>query len=222
MLCPWCQKNKIMYKNILTFLIVFFGLTYNQVVFAKEKCSMAETPANSRFKPIVLPKLRLAVNIPINYKAFKRSRTTLEIIDSGTYALMQCIARGGSGGRGYYREEVSVVPALTIKQAIQHRVLQNPGTKPSYYSANLNSNVPVTIVELHGPVFITTYAWFVNPQTQNIIELGTICDCNIDKTNMLKLLPRVLLLGNPNNPSSQDLEKIYQEISEKFISPSPN
>lgn len=189
------------FSFILTLIFLCYGLDYRSISQASPKlCSTNEKyePASKTYRTARLPELRIEVDIPSNYKTMKRRDGSVWILHRLDFEHLQCIAKGGGGGRGLYYEDIRLVGrdrSVTLKdQAIKlvGNRSERSGIRLLKYQKN---NISGYLIDVPSPVF--NHAAFVGTikgWENKILQIDASCDCDTKLRDVQGLLNRIRVL----------------------------
>ncbi|WP_206070985.1 hypothetical protein [Nodosilinea sp. P-1105] len=158
-------------------------------------------PASETLRTVELPDFGIAVAIPSNYRTMKRQDGSISILHPDDFALLQCVAQGGYGARGYYHESIQLVspdPAMSLRdQAIWSVGYQFDAAGrriPAYsqiraYNHNGISGYLVESISGYGVTFLGTY-----PGSNQLLEVSAACDCPVEMQDVETLLSHLTVL----------------------------
>lgn len=153
---------------------------------------IAEVPASESLRSLELPQLGVAIAIPETFKTRTLPDGTVEILDPGTFEVLQCVEQGGRAiaPRGTYSFRVRSLPNPS-GLALQDLLEQQGEMNPSPQSGNID-HIPVLMTRSE-PSY-TVRAWFSHPTSQRVILLIESCDCELEYDDMRLWLQRTRLL----------------------------
>ncbi len=186
-------------------------------------------PANTR-KTIQLKQFGINIDIPSNYRAMLHNDGKVEILDPGSFKMLQCIAsNSNTTGQGYPSDSFKLVPNsqnLSPKQIVAKRVKQlnsEYGT-PSITTHNWN-NVEVTILEVTNAPVDYAIAWYKLPNVDGVVEIdaGGV-DYSTNREVIVQLLETIRAIKSPAalgkqsklTPVDKDNRNILDDIGNKF------
>jgi hypothetical protein len=193
--------NLLGFCFILTLIPLGHALNDRSVAQAKPKlCSANEKyePASKTHRTTRLPDFRIEVDIPSNYKTMKRRDGSVWIVHRLDFEHLQCIAKGGGGGRGLYYEGIRLVErdrSVTLKdQAI--KLVGNrselSGIRLLKYQKN---NISGYLIDVPSPAF--NHAAFVGTikgWENKVLRIDASCDCDTKLKDVQSLLNRIRVL----------------------------
>ncbi|WP_157096809.1 hypothetical protein [Picosynechococcus sp. PCC 8807] len=143
---------------------------------------------SSSFREVVLERFGIKVDIPENYRTMLRQDGSVEILHPDVFKVVQCVARGGIGGSGSYREILSMVnrnSSLSLRQ----QAIQSAGYRGSHVMEYKNSHLSGHIIVSDGGY---TYHFLGNVTGQNkLLKVDIGCDCTLDVEAITSLLSRI-------------------------------
>ena len=155
-------------------------------------------PASTTTRTIELPDLGIRVQIPENYRAMRMEDGSVRIVHPDDFRWLECVARGGVGGGGYYFENIYRVerdPGMNLMlQARYHlgsRVQRDGSLFPAgiiqgrYQRSGLDGYIAREETGL-GVAFLGT----VN-NSRYLIGISPRCDCDVTLDDLADLLSRV-------------------------------
>jgi hypothetical protein len=155
-------------------------------------------PASETLRTLELRDFGIAVGIPSNYRAMKLQNGDVDILHPDDYEMLQCVARGGAGARGYYSETIRLVapdPTMSLRDqaiwAVGYGVEADGSRVPAYtqiieYNQNGLSGYVVESLSEYGATFLGTY-----PGGQKLLEVTAGCDCPVEIEDVTRLLSNV-------------------------------
>jgi hypothetical protein len=189
------------FSCILTLIFLYFNLDYGNVAQASPKlCSTKEKyePASKTYRTTRLPEFRIEVDIPSNYKTMKRRDGSVWILHRLDFEHLQCIAKGGGGGRGLYYEGIRLEDrdrSVTFKDQVIKLVSNGsdtPGIRLLKYQKN---NISGYLIDIPSPAF--NHAAFVGTikgWENKVLQIDASCDCDTKLKDVQGLLNRIRVL----------------------------
>lgn len=197
--------RKIEISSVLLFILTLISLchTLNNKKIAQagpKLCSTNEKyePASKTYRTTKLPEFKIEVDIPSNYRTMKRKDGSVWILHHLDFEHLQCIAKGGGGGRGLYYEGITLVDrdmSIPFKeQAI--RLVTNGNTSPGIrIFKHQQSNLSGYLMYIPSPAF--SHAGFVGTidgLENKVLEINAACDCDTKLKDVQSLLNRIRVL----------------------------
>jgi len=155
-------------------------------------------PASTTTRTIELSDLGIRVQIPENYRSMSMEDGSVRIVHPDDFAWLECVARGGFGGGGYYYESISRVerePGMTLLQQARFQVgsrRQQDGSlfptgiiQGRYQRSGLDGYIVRSETGL-GVAFLGT----VN-DSRELIRISPSCDCEVILEDLADLLSRI-------------------------------
>jgi hypothetical protein len=189
------------YFFILTLIFLCFGLDYRSVAQAKPKLCLTKEkyePASKTYRTTKLPEFRIEVDIPSNYKTMKRRDGSVWIVHRLDFEHLQCIAKGGGGGRGLYYEDIKLVDrdrSVILKDQATKLV----GNKSDLSGIRLfkyqKNNISGYLIDVPSPAF--NHAAFVGTikgWENKVLQIDASCDCDTKLKDVQSLLNRIRVL----------------------------
>lgn len=152
-------------------------------------------PAADTLRTVELPDFNIAVSIPENYRLMRRQNGEVEIAHPDDYEWLQCLARGGSGGHGYYSERINRVerdPSMSLREqaiwSVGYRTHADGSRTPSAtqvfpYQANGIDGYIATSQTGYSVTFLGTV-----PGLDGLLKVSAGCDCGVDIEDVADLL----------------------------------
>lgn len=159
-------------------------------------------PRSSTTRTLTLREWGIAVQIPENYRSMKLQNGVVMILHPDDFEMIQCIARGGQGGHGFYAETIELVPDdLTMDLREQARWSMGYGTNaqgdrvPSSdriipYQKGRISGYIITSQSGYGVSFLGTI-----PNQSRLLQVSAACDCEVGIESVTDLLENMTLLN---------------------------
>lgn len=163
-------------------------------------CATGETyaPAAATTRTVELANFGIQINIPSNYRTMRFQDGRVAILHPDDFALLQCLAQGGRGGRGYYSEQIQwVAPdnALTLREQAQWSMgfevtatgdRQPYATEVRAYEANGIAGYLSWTPGSYSVTFLGTI-----PGYEDLLSISASCDCEVEPEAVLTLLDGV-------------------------------
>lgn len=154
-------------------------------------------PTSPVDRVVALPQFQLQVTIPSNYRAIARQSGAVEILHPDDFAMIQCVARGGLGGHGYYSETINLVPdnpTQTLRE--QARWAMGYQETPQGRKAIASTVQPYDINGFSGFLVATDMGYSVTflgriPGDRRLLEVTAACDCPVGLEAVTDLLDRL-------------------------------
>jgi hypothetical protein len=117
------------------------------------------------------------------------------------FEWIQCLARGGNGGGGFYSEQISQVsrdPSMSLREqatwtagySVNRDGTRTPvATSITRYQQNGLDGYIVTSISGYSVTFLGT-----TPQSNQLLKVSASCDCEVDVEAVTDLLSRIRLL----------------------------
>ena len=142
---------------------------------------------SSSLRVVSLEQFGIQVSIPENYRTMLHQDGSVEILSPRDFAMTQCIAQGGRGGRGYYSESIEFVkqdPSLSLRE-----------------QASLSAGVAAQVIEYNQFPFFgyivtsgrrssVTFIGHIVGKTE-ILKVRAGCDCPVEVEDITTLLSRI-------------------------------
>ena len=158
-------------------------------------------PRSSTFRTVKLPDFGIEVDIPSNYRTMRRENGQVEILHPDDFAMVQCIAKGGYGGHGYYGESIALVkpdPSMSLRDQVMrsmgYSTDKDGNRKPfvtevlSYDKGDLSGYIATSYIG-YAVVFMGTL-----PGRNQILEVTAYCDCDVSVEELTHLLGNIRLM----------------------------
>ena len=155
-------------------------------------------PASTTTRTVELRDVGIAVAIPENYRAMRREDGTVLILHPDDFEWLQCLARGGNGGGGFYSENIRQIPRTPAMS------LREQATWTAGYNVNQDgirtpiatSVTPYQQNGLNGYVITSELGYSVTflgtiPNSDQLLGVSASCDCEVDVEALTNLLSRI-------------------------------
>lgn len=158
-------------------------------------------PRSTTTRIIELRDFGIAVAIPENYRAMRQQNGSVSILHPDDFEWIQCLARGGDGGGGFYSEQIRQVnrdPAMSLREqatwtagySVNRDGTRTPAaTSITHYQQNGLDGYIVTSISGYGVTFLGT-----TPGSNQLLEVSASCDCDVEVEAVTDLLARIRLL----------------------------
>ncbi|HIK44732.1 MAG TPA: hypothetical protein IGR64_07550 [Leptolyngbyaceae cyanobacterium M65_K2018_010] len=158
-------------------------------------------PAAETLRAVNLPDFGIVVAIPSNYRTMKRQDGSVLILHPDDFAMLQCVAQGGYGARGFYSETIQLVapdPAMPLQEqaiwSLGHQDDTAGRRRPAYsqirtYNQNGFSGYLVQSLSGYVVTFLGTY-----PGGRQLLEVSAGCDCPVEMQDVERLLSNITRL----------------------------
>jgi hypothetical protein len=142
-------------------ILIPLGHTLNDRRIAQaspKSCSTNEKyePASKTYRTARLPEFRIEIDIPSNYKTMKRRDGSVWIVHRLDFEHLQCIAKGGGGGRGLYYEDIRLVDrdrSVTLKDRAIKLVGNNSNLPGIRFLKYQKDNISGYLIDIPSPAF---------------------------------------------------------------------
>ena len=192
--------------QVATLFTVSFVALISVPVEAQQICdssnsdSYGERPSEAR-RTVELPSVGVAVTIPENYRTMQLQDGSIQILHPSTFDMIQCTARGGRGGHGFYYERInSVEDDLTMD-------LREQATWLGGYSESSDGSrvptatqvIPYEKNGLSGYIVASSFGYGASflgtiPGQDLLLEVSAGCDCQVGIDAIAELLPYITLM----------------------------
>jgi hypothetical protein len=159
------------------------NLVFNTPAIAQRKCgNTGEVQASKTSRTVELKKFGIKIKIPSNYRTILRNDGSVMIVDPDSYEAIKCAAP-----RGLYYFSIKRLPnpkklsLLELAKGSSKQITNEP-TNIHNYSFN---NTQALIIDAQGGY--VAYGIF-NVSGKGVIEMSATCDCEVDKTDIIKYL----------------------------------
>lgn len=187
---------------LLSLWAASFDFLYPEAAYSQARSCILihqtnEVPS-STFRIVRLEKFGIQVRVPENYRAMLNQDGSVSILHPDDFAMLQCIAQGGYGGRGYYSESIELVkpdPLLSLReQAVwsvgyNYDAWQNKISTAEQiieYNHPLLSGYIVTSTIGNSVAFMGSIAG-----KGEILQVNVNCDCYTSVEDIITLLSRI-------------------------------
>ncbi len=137
-------------------------------------CAFATVEPVKTTKKIELKQFGIKVEIPSNFRTMLDKNGKVEIVDPGTFKMLQCFARGGKGGgRGYGSDSFMIIANsqnITPKQAAQRELNKLTDGIPSISTQNWK-NIEVTILEIKDVGVDRGLGYYKLPNINGVVQI---------------------------------------------------
>jgi hypothetical protein len=194
------MKNYTTQSVLMLFTLLMSVFVASHVANAQQSrfCQYVQIPIAKTNRVAQLKNFGIEVTIPSNSRVLARSDGSVDLLTASDFEHVQCIARGGWGGRGMYFESLRLYNRnadLTLKQQI-YRLATSRGQR-------VEALVPISWQNLQGyrviyPILGENLpygqaAW-VLLRSGRILKISAACDCEVSEENLTDLLNRIRLL----------------------------
>jgi hypothetical protein len=165
------------------------NLIFNTPAIAQRKCGNTdEVQASTTSRTVELKKFGIKIKIPSNYRTMLRNDGSVMILDPGSYEAVRCAAP-----RGLYYFSIKLLPNPKKLSLLQLAKISYPNITDE--TANLHNysfnNTQALIIDSQGGY--GAYGIF-NVPGKGVIEMSAACDCEVDKTDIIKYLQTTVLI----------------------------
>lgn len=148
-------------------------------------------PATETTRSLELPQFGLNLTIPDNFRAILRNNGAVEIVNPGTYQVLQCVAQGGQAlGRGYASMIVRSTnnsEQLDLPQFVEQNTrLQGQispyalGNRQGYLVESRSDNI--------------AQFWLEPTDSSDVVVISAGCDCKGMRDRLLSVLDQSSIL----------------------------
>ncbi|MGH1394885.1 MAG: hypothetical protein ACRAVC_12785 [Trichormus sp.] len=160
---------------------------------AEEICrNIGFVPPSETTRLVKFDKFGIQIKMPSNFRTMLLNDGTLEIIDSATFEILQCKARGGKVlfPHGYAPFRIKLIPNPQDLTPLDFakRVRKYQGKTYTYKL----DGIDVVIIESISQMAVG--AWFIVPGINGVVEMETSCDCETTKEDMVLQLDNTELI----------------------------
>jgi hypothetical protein len=173
-------------KKILVLSILFFILDINFKIplsVAKERCGDTQAVEASKSTRVLdLKKFGIRVKISSNFRTMLRNDGSVSILDPGTFEALRCAAP-----HGIYDFNIKLIPnpkRLSLVQIARNSYISKLGQPVNLDNYNFK-NTQALIIYSEGSY--GAYGIF-NVPGKGVVEMSAACDCEIDKTDIIRYL----------------------------------
>lgn len=167
-------------------------------------CPMRYTDetASKQYKKVRIEEENIEFQIPQNYRTMKLQDGSTVILHPSDFDFLQCMARGGRGGRGYRSQSIQIIDRneLTILEknilsSDKKRVLdENLSGIASFFAFKTESvSGYVVLTELK----YSAYFLGIIPGSNKILKIVDGCDCEVNMNDFIRLLSTVKVHSSP-------------------------
>ncbi len=160
----------------------------------------ADERASRRYKKVRINEGKIEFEIPDNYRTMKRQDGSVLILHPSDFEFLQCMERGGRGGRGYAFQEIKLID-IDESMSLQDKAILDATDETETPEKNLidgesafkfkfkNGNISgyVLLTELK---YSSTFLG-VTPDKKKALRIVAGCDCEVDMNSFLRLLSTV-------------------------------
>ena len=183
-------------------LLLFPAFWVNPTQAQSRACSTDGNyePPSSTSRTIQLPDFGIEVDIPSNYRTMRRENGQVEILHPDDFAMLQCIAKGGYGGHGYYGESIELVKP-NRSMSLKDQTMRSMG-----YSTDAQGNrKPIAEVsnydegDFSGYIATSEIGYAVIfmgkiPGRSQLLQVTVFCDCEVSVEDLTNLLGNIRLM----------------------------
>lgn len=142
-------------------------------------------PAADATRSLALPQFGLNLTIPANFRSILRSNGAVEIVNPGTYQVLNCVAQGGQAlGRGYSSTIVRSLPnpeQISLQQFVEQNTRLNGSITPYVWNGKQGYLVRSRLDR--------SAQFWLNPKTTpEVVVISSGCDCRGMFDRLLALL----------------------------------
>ncbi|MTJ14948.1 hypothetical protein FJR11_20680 [Anabaena sp. UHCC 0187] len=156
---------------------------------AKQKCGNTdEVQASTTTRTIEFKKFGIKIKIPSNYRTMLRNDGSVMILDPGSYEAVRCAAP-----RGLYYFSIKLLPnpkKLSLLELAKGSSKQITNEPTNIHNYSLKDTQALIIDAKSG---YGAYGIF-NVPGKGVVEMSANCDCEVDKTDIIKYLKDTELL----------------------------
>lgn len=173
--------NKIFIISILFFI---FDINFKiPLSVANERCGDTQAvEASKTTRTLELKKFGIKLKIPSNFRTMLRNDGSISILDPGTFEAIRCAAP-----HGIYDFNIKLIPnpkRLSLLQIARNSYISNLGQPAKLDNYNFK-NTQALIIYSEGSY--GAYGIF-NVPGKGVVEMSAACDCEVDKTDIIKYL----------------------------------
>lgn len=155
-------------------------------------------PRSTTTRTVELQDFGIAVAIPDNYRAMRQQNGSVSILHPDDFEWIQCLARGGDGGGGFYSEQLSQVPR-NLAMSLRDQAMWTAGYSVNRDGTRTPSATSVTPYQqngLNGYIVTSEVGYSVTflgttPNSNQLLQVSASCDCEVDVEALTDLLSRI-------------------------------
>ena len=197
------SKRSLFAWQLTALFVASAVISVGKPVKAQQLCDSSNSPsytepASETRRTVELSRFGIAVAIPENYRTMQLQNGSIKILHPADFDMLQCIARGGRGGHGFYSETIDLVADdLTMG-------LRDQATWLVGYSENRDGSrtpiatqiIPYEKDRLSGYVVADKIGYSVSflgaiPGRDLLLQVSAGCDCEVDVEAVTELLSNI-------------------------------
>lgn len=171
-----------------------------QICGSSNSSSHGERPSETR-RTVELADFSVAVSIPDNYRTMRLQNGAVHILHPSAFDMLQCSARGGRGGHGYYFESLeSVKDDLTID--LEEQAIRLGGYNQGRNDGNFSTTqvIPYEQGKLKGYIVKGRAGFGVSflgviPRRNELLKASVGCDCQVEIEDLTELLSNITVMN---------------------------
>jgi hypothetical protein len=171
-----------------------------QQIPQRYNCPLTHTneQASRRYKKVRIDEEKIEFEIPDNYRIMKRQDGSTIILHPGDFEFLQCMERGGRGGRGYASQTIQLINIdesmdlkdqaileATDKTATLDKNLTNVESVFKFQTDNMSGYVVVPKLK-----YSSTFLGVI-PGSNKALIIKAGCDCEVDTNSFLRLVSTI-------------------------------
>ncbi len=184
-------QNKInKFCSLLGFILILTNFNILPSL-AQKKCGNTEVvEASKTTRTLELKKFGIKVKIPSNYRTMLRNDGSIRILDPSAFEATKCAAP-----HGIYFFDIKLVPnskKLSLLELAKSSYTKQEGANMKLHNYNIN-NIEAVLIDSEGGY--GAYGIFKAPGVNGVVEMSAGCDCEVDKTDIIRYLEVTELLN---------------------------
>ena len=158
----------------------------------------ANEQASRSYKKVRLNEEKIEFEIPDNYRIMKQQDGSILILHPSDFEFLQCMKRGGRGGRGYASQEIKLIN-IDESMSSQDKAILDATNEAETLDKNLlnvESIFKFKNSEISGYILLPELKYSstflgLTPDKKKALKIVAGCDCEVDMNSFLRLLATV-------------------------------